>query len=376
MHIFFCGIGGSGLSGLAHLALDLGFVVSGSDLQNSQNIEELTVRGATIFLEQKDSQNIKNLNQTQKIDWFVQTAAIQSNHPELQFVQDLQKLQKKQDGQKSVLKPNSKDYQKIPNILSQKQDNSIIKITKRDQFINFVITKKNLKLIAIAGTHGKTTTTGMLVWLFQKLEIPVSYLVGSNITFGNSGQFQEKSKYFVLECDEFDRNFLRFYPEIAIIPSLDYDHPDTYPTLEDYNEAFRQFLNQTTNQIIPANGVVEKLRKTTEKKQFFENRVVKIAGGFGNSESLGKINLIGLHNRCNAELVLFAISIVLELKSDKKSLELGFETYNLYHKINTFPGTDRRFQKIGENIYSDYAHHPSEIAATLELAQSLVNSMK
>lgn len=375
MHIFFCGIGGSGLSGLAHLALDLGFVVSGSDLQNSQNIEELTVRGATIFLEQKDSQNIKNLNQTQKIDWFVQTAAIQSNHPELQFVQDLQ-LQKKEEGQKSVLKPNSKNYQQIPNILGQKQDNSIIKITKRDQFINFVIAKKNLKLIAIAGTHGKTTTTGMLVWLFQKLEIPVSYLVGSNITFGNSGQFQEKSKYFVLECDEFDRNFLRFYPEIAIIPSLDYDHPDTYSTLDDYNEAFRQFLNQTTNQIIPANGVVEKLRKTTEKKQFFENRVVKIAGCFGNSESLSKIHLIGLHNRCNAELVLFAISIVLELKSDKKSLELGFETYNLYHKINTFPGTDRRFQKIGENIYSDYAHHPSEIAATLELAQSLVNSMK
>jgi UDP-N-acetylmuramate--alanine ligase len=392
MHIFFCGIGGSGLSGLAHLALDLGFVVSGSDLQNSQNIKELATRGATIFLGQKDSQNIKNLNQKQKIDWFVQTAAIKPNHPELQFVQKLQELQKKVESQKAISSPipnsNKLDHslekvQNNSNHSSNQQNwakslaqNSQIKISKRDEFINFVIREKNLKLIAVAGTHGKTTTTGILVWLFKKLEIPISYLVGSNITFGSSGQFQEKSKYFILECDEFDRNFLKFEPEIAIIPSLDYDHPDTYLTQEDYLQAFWQFLNQVKSQIIPANEVIEKIREMRKEGKFFENKAIKIAGGFGNLEVLDKINLIGLHNRQNAELALFAITVVLKLRGDQKSLEIGFEKYKLYDKINTFPGTDRRFQKLGENIYSDYAHHPSEIAATLELAREIVQNLE
>ena len=433
MHIFFCGIGGSGLSGLAHIALDLGFIVSGSDLQHSQNIEELKTRGATIFLGQKDSQNIKNLNQKQKIDWFVQTAAIKPTQPELQFVQKLQELQKKVESPKLISNPIS-SLNKLNNSLEKEQnssnrssnqktliesltESSQIKISKRDEFINFVIDKKNLKLIAVAGTHGKTTTTGMLVWLFKKLEIPISYLVGSNISFGSSGQFQEKSEYFILECDEFDRNFLKFEPEITIIPSLDYDHPDTYPTLAEYNEAFGQFLGQVKKISYCYESDYRKIYHTlieinencvdnsknvasSQKQQWrekFNKKIFEIDNldGYQMSKIRKNIKLVGKHNRTNAYLVamcVFNLPIIdqiceeknfvwgnfywMDAKSKITKKELNIKFQKMCDLLTDFPGTVRRFEKLAENIYSDYAHHPSEIAATLELAQELVRNME
>lgn len=430
MHIFFCGIGGSGLSGLAHIALDLGFVVSGSDICSSQNTDELQMRGATIFLEQKDSQNIQNLNQKHKVDWFVQTAAIKNDHPELQFAKKLQELQKSLENSKLENLQKYENYDRIGNVLNhenldtkiwkdeenlkydqEKTKNSIIKISKRDEFINFVIDQKKLKLIAVAGTHGKTTTTGMLVWLFQKLEIPISYLVGSNITFGKSGQFQEKSEYFVLECDEFDRNFLKFHPEIAIIPSLDYDHPDSYPTESDYFEAFREFLNQVQKITYCYDCDFQKLSRPAKNEDF---ESFKSSEAFELKEKIGKkifeieksddyqmrkiskgINLVGKHNRMNAYLVVmcvFNLPILGEICKDKYS---GWENYQFLDQIGKktkrernkkfqqmcdlladFPGTARRFEKLAKNVYSDYAHHPSEIAATLNLAKELVKNME
>ena len=430
MHIFFCGIGGSGLSGLAHLALDLGFVVSGSDLQNSQNIEELKTRGATIFLGQKDSQNIQNLNQKHKIDWFVQTAAIKTNHPELQFVQKLQELQKKVESQKLISSPipnsNKLDLslEKEENISNHSSNqktliegltqSSQIKISKRDEFINFVISQKNLKLIAVAGTHGKTTTTGMLIWLFKKLEMPISYLVGSNISFGKSGQFQEKSEYFILECDEFDRNFLKFEPEIAIIPSLDYDHPDTYPTLAEYNEAFGQFLGQVKkisycyesdyrkiyHTLIDINEKSTANLNNPQKQEWrtkFNKKIFEIDNldGYQMTKIRKNIKLVGKHNRTNAYLVamcVFNLPIIDQICEDKNFVwgnfywmdakskiskkDLNIKFQKMCDLLTDFPGTARRFEKLAENIYSDYAHHPSEIAATLELAQELVKNME
>ena len=458
MHIYFSGIGGSGLSGLAHLALDLGWMVSGSDLESGEIVKKLQLRGAKITLTQS-LENITKIHSQKPIDWFLHTAALKPNHTELQFVnqnnwennqikfnnkdinlvdekvENLPKnFQKKIQNEENETEENqkiSKNLQSLDNNLKvefdqnqgkndQKSNNSNwendqetqnnknifcknkisgllqspsknanqsqhsqdpnleksqpspkIKISKRDELINFIITEKNLKLIAIAGTHGKTTTTAMLVWLFKTLQIPVSYLVGSEISFGNSGQF-EQSEYFVLECDEFDRNFLKFYPEIAIIPSLDFDHPDIYTSQNDYNEAFRQFWNQVKTQIIPKSGIIEKLIKTSPRQKIFDNKVVKVFEGFG--ESLEKIHLVGLHNRQNAELVLMAMSIILGIQTDQKILEIGFAKYQLFEKISTFPGTSRRFEKLADFIYSDYAHHPSEIAATLELATEIAKS--
>lgn len=419
MHIFFCGIGGSGLSGLAHLALDLGFVVSGSDLQNSQNIEELTMRGATIFLGQKDFKNIQNLNQKQKIDWFVQTAAIKPTHPELQFAQDIQNFGNKKNNSPQNSGKNTENSQensvqeifetdlaensiKNQQRIQQKFDNSVIKISKRDEFINFVIREKNLKLIAVAGTHGKTTTTGMLVWLFQKLKIPISYLVGSSITFGKSGAFQEKSEYFVLECDEFDRNFLKFHPEIAIIPSLDYDHPDTYPSLEEYNEAFAQFCKKNSKFVIAWQEDLSKVFESHKVTNLDENYTEKddsnniyfdLHGTFLHNKIIENttISLLGNHNKQNAQLVItcffniFRDLVIRGKCSIFKTQDEDWDNLNWFDQklelkiietLNNFPGTARRFEKLVENVYSDYAHHPSEIAATLNLAKELVKNME
>jgi UDP-N-acetylmuramate--alanine ligase len=211
MHIYFSGIGGSGLSPLANLALDCGFEVSGSDREDSQNLEDLKNRGAKITIGQS-TQEIEQTYQNQPFDWIVITSALSADHPHKLFAEQNQ-----------------------------------LKITKRHELINFILQEKNLKLIAVAGTHGKTTTTGMLVWIFKQLRIPVSYLIGTNISYGRSGEYAPDSQYFVYECDEFDRNMLHFKPFLSVVPSLDYDHPDTYKTEKDYCESFIQFFSQSQN---------------------------------------------------------------------------------------------------------------------------------
>src|SRR5690606_35297643 len=113
-----------------------------------------------------------------------------------------------------------------------------------------IIKSKNQKLIAVAGTHGKTTTSGMLVWSFKQLRIPISYSVGSTLGFGPSGQYDNSSQYFVYECDEFDRNFLHFFPELSLITSLDYDHADTYPSPDEYRHAFIRFIEQSSQALM------------------------------------------------------------------------------------------------------------------------------
>src|SRR5664279_378582 len=209
MNVYFSGIGGVGIGPLAEIAFDAGYNVQGSDLNPSLTTSELGERGIAVNIGQ-DGSFLQACHDKQPIDWFVYTSALPATHPELVLAQQLG-----------------------------------IKTAKRDELLAQIIAEKNLKLIAVAGTHGKTTTTGMLVWTFKQLGIPVSYSVGSTMSFGPSGKFDPKSEYFVYECDEFDKNFLHFYPYLALITSIDYDHPDTYPTESSYLDAFRQFGEQS-----------------------------------------------------------------------------------------------------------------------------------
>src|SRR5690606_3376497 len=110
-----------------------------------------------------------------------------------------------------------------------------IKSSKRDQLLNQLVKDKQLKLIGVAGTHGKTTTTAMMIWLMKSLGMPLSYSVGAKISFGDMGKYDPISEYFVLEADEFDRNFLSFSPYMAVISGIAYDHHEIYPSKEAYN---------------------------------------------------------------------------------------------------------------------------------------------
>lgn len=311
MHIYFSGLGGTGIGPLAEIARDAGYTVSGSDLAESPQTRELRSSGIEVVIGQDGSQ-IAAVHEKQPIDWYVYTAALDKGKPERDFA-----------------------------------ITAGIRISKRDELLAEIIKDKNLKLLAVAGTHGKTTTTAMAVWTLQQLGIPVSYLVGTTLGFGPSGQYVPGSEYFVYECDEFDKNFLNFTPYLSLITSIDYDHRDTYPTADEYQSAFRQFVHASESSILwqrDANYIA--ISEAT-------------AWCLQDNEEL-QLAVPGAHNRRNATLVVKAL----------ERLAIGTAAGNQV-AIESFPGSSRRFEKLADNLYSDYGHHPVEIAATLQLAREL-----
>ena len=309
MHIYFSGIGGTAIGPLALIAKQAGYQVSGSDKQNSNYIKYLKSQGIDDIHIGQTLEQIQEINSRKPIDWYVYTSALtleNPNPPELIFC-------KKND----------------------------IKISKRDELLNKIISDKQLKLVAIAGTHGKTTTTAMAIWLFKELGIPVSYSVGAKISFGEMGQYNKNSEYFIYEADEFDRNFLQFKPYLSIISGIDYDHPDIYPTRKDYYAAFNDFLNQSQNIVAHPNDMTKIGRDCQEEKVNIDN-----------------IKLVGEVNRKNAQLVVEAVYQIANEPLD-----------SLIEKINRFLGVSRRFEQIIPNLYSDYAHTPEKIKGALQTAQ-------
>lgn len=225
-----------------------------------------------------------------------------------------------------------------------------IKTAKRDELIARIISEKRLKLLAVAGTHGKTTTTGMLVWTFEQLGIPVSYSVGTTLSWGPSGAYDPDSEYFIYECDEFDRNFLHFSPYLSLITSVDYDHPDTYPHKDDYLAAFRKFIGRSDAVIMWRRDNAEVKAAKEDDRHFWQ---------LGDDE-VADIGIPGVHTRRNGMLVVKALEYL--------NIEASGQTQA---KLRSFPGTDRRFERLAENLYSDYGHHPVEIAATLQMAREV-----
>jgi UDP-N-acetylmuramate--alanine ligase len=310
MNIFFSGLGGVGMGPLAEIARDAGYRVYGSDVEEGLMTDRLNQNGINVHIGVQDGSFLQTTHSQNPIDWFVYTPAIKQDNPEF--------------------------------VLAKKLG---IKTAKRGEYLAYFIKEKNLKLIAVSGTHGKTTTTGMMIWALKELAVPVSYSIGTTLTFGPSGAYDPKSEYFVYECDEFDRNMLYFSPYMALIPSLDYDHPDTYPTQSDYFDAFKLFAVKSERLIAwgDQNGEIFKgLSNVT----------------LLSSKTNTDIAVVGQHNRRNAALVQEAVA-ALGLSEDITDILLRF------------PGTDRRFERLGDNLYSDYGHHPIEIKATLQLAREL-----
>ena len=319
MNIYFSGIGGVGIGALASIAHSAGYGVFGSDQNSSLIIEELSKKNIEIEIGRQNGDFLKNKFIENGIDWFVYTAALPKNHPELLMAKKLG-----------------------------------IKISKRDELLNEIITSKNLKLVAISGTHGKTTTTGMAIWIFKQLGIPASWSIGTTISFGESGFFDPQSEYFIYEADEFDRNFLHFTPAVSLITSIDHDHTDIYETEADYFEAFSQFGEQS-------DFIISWKDQHPEIFKNLQNKVIL-------NQPDEEITLPGIHNRKNASLAVEALDYLVEtqnLKVPKDFYKKSIEA------INNFPGTNRRFERITENIYSDYGHHPKEIQATLQMAKEI-----
>lgn len=307
MNIYFSGIGGVGVGPLAMLAQDAGHNIFGSDKEKSPIFEDLGAQGAKVSTDQS-GKFMREINERHEIELFIYTSALPDDHPELLL---------------------AREYG--------------ITTAKRDDLLNQIIEYMNLKLIAVSGTHGKTTTTGMLIWAMKELDLPVSYSVGTRLSFGPAAQYERDSKFFVYEADEFDRNMLKFKPFMSLITTVDFDHSDTYANRADYHQAFQEFIDQSDSALIwndsSLNG--DKLTVLTS--------------------SSPEIKLIGEHNRANGTLVLEALKKLLPETTESIFIAA----------INSFPGTSRRFEKLSTRFYSDYAHHPTEIASTIEMAHEI-----
>ncbi|HSX27206.1 MAG TPA: Mur ligase domain-containing protein, partial [Patescibacteria group bacterium] len=312
MHIFFSGIGGTAIGPLALIAKQAGYEVSGSDKQDSSYIEYLKKHGiADINIGQTENQ-IADTHAKKPIDWLVYSSAVaieNSKAPELEFC--------------------------------RAQD---IKTSKRDELINLILKEKDLKMIAVAGTHGKTTTTAMIIWLFKQLKIPVSYSVGAKISFGDMGQYAEKSEYFVYEADEFDRNFLAFEPHLSIITGVSWDHHEIFPTREDYQAAFREFISQSDWTVV--------WQEDYDYLGLAANTHYSLLDS--SDPNIEQIGLAGHYNRLDAWLAVQAMQEVTKTNASK-----------LTELVNKFPGLQRRMEEIVPNLYSDYAHTPEKIRGAM-----------
>ncbi len=312
MHIFFSGIGGAGIGPLALIAKQAGYEVSGSDKQDSSYIAYLKQHGITNITIGQTKEHIAQVHAQHRIDWYVYSSAVEKENPdapEFQFV-----------------------------------DEQRIKRTKRDDFTNQILHDKQLKLIAIAGTHGKTTTTAMVVWLFKQLELPISYSVGAKLSFGDMGQYQAGSQYFVYECDEFDRNFLSFRPYLSLITGVSWDHHEIYRTREDYQAAFNEFISQSEWTFMWEEDYDYLSITGTNHLTVLES----------DHPDIDKLELPGHYNRLDAWLAIQAVH-----EATKTPL------YKLRDFMNRFPGLQRRMEAISPNLYSDYAHTPEKIRAAM-----------
>ena len=295
MNVYFSGISGTGIGPLAELAQDAGYSVFGSDLAPGAISAALEERKINVSYGEQSGDFLQKVIEENGIDWFVYTSALPEDNAELKLARE-----------------------------------SGIKCTKRDEFLADLVDRKGLKMIAVAGTHGKTTTTAMIIWALKQLGIPASYLVGTTLSWDDSGKYKPESQYFIYEADEYDRNFLMYHPYISAITCIDYDHPDIYPTVEDYRNAFDQFMSQS---------------KIVVKDTTVNSRII----------------LVGGLRRQDASIALEVI--------ERIAPELDFQ--KIIDVLNDFPGAGRRFERIVHGVFSDYAHHPNEIASTVKMAIEL-----
>ncbi|MBQ9485030.1 hypothetical protein IJU85_02930 [Candidatus Saccharibacteria bacterium] len=291
MNIYISGISGTGMGPLALMAKAAGLNVCGSDKLAGAILPELEKAGIEVSIGEQDGEFLKS--KLDGLDWFCYTSALPSDHPELLIAKE-----------------------------------ASIKCTKRDDLTAFLVSELKLKMVAVAGTHGKTTTTSMIIWAAQKLNLPVSYIVGTTLGFAPSGIYHENDQFFVYEADEYDRNFLKYHPWLALLTAVSYDHPDIYPTREDYTAAFEQFKNQS--EIVIQTPTIQ----------------------------LDKFKLAGEARRHDAALAYEAIHKMAPDVSSEQIIEI----------LNEFPGVGRRFERLENGFYTDYGHHPEEISATIDVA--------
>jgi len=345
--IYFIGIGGIGMSGIAELMHKIGYTVMGSDKIEGENVKRLMDIGININI----GHNKKNL---QGVNAVVFSSAISQKNPEIQAA----------------------------------KKNHIPIVSRADMLSELM---KNKKCIAIAGSHGKTTTTSLVGNILESGKLDPTIVNGGIInSFSKNNKFG-KGKWMVVEADESDGSFLKLPHEISIITNLDIEHLDYYKTSKNLYSAFDKFImnlpfygtsivnedDRNLKKIINSNDtrkIISFSKKNKKASVFIENisfknqfsfftlkfniPINKLSGSYSY-----KIKAIGLHNVYNG-----AASIIAGLLA-------GVKNSYIRNALRNYIGVKRRFTYLGNvnlsNIYDDYAHHPTEIAATLSGAKQI-----
>ena len=348
MNIYISGISGTGMGPLALMAKDAGHNVFGSDLAKGPVAEELLAKDIPCLFGPQDGQFLQKINDQYNIDWLIYTSALSKDHAELQLAQKLG-----------------------------------IKTGKRDQLIAKLVSDLGLKMVAVAGTHGKTTTTAMLIWACQELGLPASYLVGTTLPFAPAGKYTPGDIFFIYEADEYDRNFLAFHPWLSLITTVSYDHPDIYKTPEDYQSAFRQFESQSDHVLknVPTDPRLTLAGALRREDASLALKALKymldeIDTSDKNDPSSG-VALCSSHPsdstsfpmaHCAAHERAIAAEPRNDGREDRGDMGNDDAIARIVNALNAFPGAGRRFERLAPGIYSDYAHHPEEISATIKMA--------
>lgn len=338
-HLHFTGIGGIGMSGIAEVLLTLGYQVTGSDLKLSPTTERLTRLGASVY----EGHQASNLGQAKVL---VVTSAVDESNAEVREAR----------------------RQGIP-------------VIPRGELLAELM---RLKFgIAIAGSHGKTTTTSMTAAILDHAGLDPTVVVGGKVgTLGGSNARLGKSDFLVVESDESDGSFLKLAPILAIVTNIDKEHMDHYSSIEQIRQAFLDFVNK-----VPFYGAAILCLDNENIQQILPSiRRRTITYGFSSQADLSivevnclpfrsnfqlrfkgtdlgqfEIQVPGRHNVWNATA---AIAVALELEVPLETIRSGLKTYS---------GVDRRFQLRGEaagvKVIDDYGHHPTEIRATLGAAK-------
>jgi UDP-N-acetylmuramate--alanine ligase len=338
------GIGGTGLSAIARLLMESGCKVSGSDQMLSPLARSLQEAGVAVY----QGHRAENIQGAKLV---IRSSAIRDDNVEVQ----------------AALAAG-------------------IPVLKRSEFLGRLM--ENRIGIAIAGTHGKTTTTAMAAWMLTVMNQDPSYIIGGvSVNLGNNAH-AGKGSFFVIEADEYDRMFLGLHPKVAIVTNIEHDHPDCYPTEEQFYQAFHDFAHGLDSRDWLVACVDDRGASRLAEQVHLEGYQVltygsgpsradymaqsikpNARGGFSftavyQGNSIGKVNLRvpGLHNVNNALAVLvIAHQMELPMALARQSL-------------SDFEGTGRRFEVRGVVdgviVIDDYAHHPTEIRATLSAARS------
>lgn len=330
------GIGGAGMSAIAKVLAGQGLEVSGSDQHESIYTQGLEKMGIEVAIGHRK----ENLGD---VDIVVASSAIPEDNVELVEAR-----------QQSMPVLNRREF--WPRLLEGK------------------------RVVAIAGTHGKTTTTGLVAWMLDHAGLSPSFIVGGYLIDFDSNARAGEGEIFVVEADEYARAFHGIKPEIAVITNIEHDHPDSYPTFENFQDAFKEFANSVSGTLIVCKEDPTAVTLGTKGGQLVSYGLSEdadwyaadirpnSAGGsdflvfrHGKTMGLARSRLPGTHNVLNVLAAFAAVDT------------LGLEFAEAREALTHYRGVRRRFEVIGEQanitVVDDYAHHPTEIIATLESAK-------